>query len=86
MSSTLPSQVLNVDAKRRRQPRQDQDGRVSAAAFDAAEIGLMHVGLVGEFFLREPSLASKRLHIEADSNPHIHVGMARSGLTLAHRL
>ena len=86
MTSALAGQVLKVNAKRGRQSRQDQDRRVPPAAFNAAEIGLMHVGSVGEFLLREPALASETLQIEADSDPHIHGCMAGIRLTLAHRL
>jgi hypothetical protein len=86
MTSTFAGQILKISAKRCRQSRQDQDRRVSAAAFNAAEIGLMHVGSVSEFLLREPALTSEALQIEADSDPHIHGCMAGIGLTLAHRL
>ncbi len=86
MTSALAGQILKVSAKCGRQSRQDQDRRVPAAAFNAAKIGLMHVGSVGEFLLRETMLASQRLQIEADSGPDIHRCMAGIELTSAHRL
>ena len=86
MTSAPAGQILKVCAKCGRQSRQDQNRRVPAAAFNAAEIGLMHVGTVGKFLLRETMLASQRLQIEADSDPHIHGCMAGIRLTLAHRL
>jgi hypothetical protein len=86
MTSAPAGQILEVSAKRCRQSRQDQNRRVPAAAFNTAEIGLMHVRSMGEFLLREPALASEALQIEADSDPHIHGCMAGIGLTLAHRL
>lgn len=86
MTSAFACQVLKVGAKCGRQSRQDQNRRVPPAAFNAAEIGLMHVGTVGEFLLREPMLASQRLQIEADSGPDIHRCMAGIELTSAHRL
>ena len=86
MTSAPAGQILKISAECCRQPRQNQDRWVSAAAFDAAEIGLMHVRTMGELLLREPTLASETLQIKADSDPHIHGGMAGIGLTLAHRL
>lgn len=55
-------------------------------SFDAAQIGLMHVGAVGELLLRQPGRTAERLQIEADSLPHIHLRMAGASLTSAHRL
>ena len=86
MTSAFAGQILKVSAKCGRQSRQDQNRRVPAAAFNAAEMGLMHVGSMGEFLLREPALASETLQIEADSDPHIHGCMAGIQLTLTHRL
>jgi len=85
-SGPPPDQLLKVHAQRLGDPVQHQGRRVSPAAFDAAQIGLMHLGAVGELLLAEAAVSPQPLQIEANSHPHVHARMAGRDLTSAHRL
>jgi len=86
MTSSLAGQVLDVGVQRRRDACEYLNRRITPPAFDPAQIGLMHFSAMGELLLREPSLPSQALQVQADSHPHVHARMARSDLTSAHRL
>ena len=75
-------ELINVCSEHARDPIQDGDRRVAFSALDTAEIGLMDLGQMREFLLREATLSPGVLQIQADTDPHIHEAMGASG-TLA---
>lgn len=85
-ASSAPDEILQVHLERVGDPPQGEDRDIPAAAFDAAQEGLVDLGAVGELLLGEPAFLPEGLHIEADSHPQIHAGMARKRLTSAHSL
>ena len=86
MSSAPLQQILDVDAESIREPLQHHDRGIPPPALEARQISLMDIGAMSELLLRVAARPPQALQIEAESDPHIHGRMARSGLTLAHRL
>ena len=78
--SELPRQVFDVTAKSDGDALQNHNRRVPAPPLDPAQIGLMHLGAMGELFLREPKLPPAGLQVAADSHTNVHGAMARSSL------
>lgn len=86
MMSATPRQILEIHTKRIRNAAEHEHRRVALAAFDPAQIGLMHGRAMSQLLLGEASVTPKLLNIEADSHPQIHGRMAKFGLTSTHRL
>ena len=54
------------------QPRHNDDGRISRAALDAADVGPVQAGFEGEFLLRPAPLLPDPLEIASNLPPDVH--------------
>lgn len=79
-------EVADVGLESYTQPFQYADRRITLSAFEPAEIGLVDLGAVGEFFLREPAFTSQPLQIPCDSCLRVHSSMAPMDRRYLHRL
>jgi hypothetical protein len=65
-------QVSNVGIERYGNPLENEHGGVALSPLDPAEISLVNISPLREFFLGIALRAAQPLHIQADSHPHIH--------------
>lgn len=82
----LPCQVGDVEPQRARDAVQHRDAGVAFPQFHPAQICLMNVREVREFFLRDATIATRLLKIEPDPDTHVHMRMGEAGSDPSHRL
>ncbi len=74
------TQFGHRDPKRRRDLADVDQGRVPLAPLDSAYVGVVQTGLVGEFFLGEPTLFPQFAHPPSERRPQLVHDRIVSGL------
>lgn len=71
-NSARPEQFADVDAERFGDAIKHKKRGIAPPSLDAAQIGLMNLGAVGQLFLRQLALSAQPLQIQPHSLPDIH--------------
>ena len=84
-SSSL-RQVGDVESQRCGDPIQNKDAGIAFPSFDTAQVGLVHLGQMGELLLGDAPCAPCFLDVEPHPDADIHPRMSGGGSPSGHRL